>query len=409
MEELRNERIRNNLSREERLRRKRKRERRRQLQRNKFIALVFLLMLGIICVVNVATGDRKFSEKENRALEQRPQLTLSGIESGRWMEQYESYVSDQFTGRDFWVSLKSNLDLLSGKRKSNGVFKGKDHYLLEDIATPDETQMNANLTAMKEFQQTYKDIPMYMMLVPDAANIQADKLPKHAVTEDQNQQFTQIKDTLGDSFQWINVTDALNKHKSEDLYYRTDHHWTTLGAYYGYQELAASMNLDTGKQQELKPYAVTTEFNGTLSSTSGYETSYEEPIYIYAPDDLEKATQVVVNNVNEKKKTGTLYDTSKLKGKDKYALFLGGNYPMLDIRTTADSTDRLLIFKDSYANSLIPFLTDYYREIIVIDPRYYYDNIKDVMEENKITSVLFLYNGNTFVKDNSISGVLQND
>ena len=109
-------------------------------------------MLGIICVVNVATGDRKFSEKENRALEQRPQLTLSGIESGRWMEQYESYVSDQFTGRDFWVSLKSNLDLLSGKRKSNGVFKGKDHYLLEDIATPDETQMNANLTAMKEFQ-----------------------------------------------------------------------------------------------------------------------------------------------------------------------------------------------------------------------------------------------------------------
>ena len=214
MEELRNERIRNNLSREERLRRKRKRERRRQLQRNKFIALVFLLMLGIICVVNVATGDRKFSEKENRALEQRPQLTLSGIESGRWMEQYESYVSDQFTGRDFWVSLKSNLDLLSGKRKSNGVFKGKDHYLLEDIATPDETQMNANLTAMKEFQQTYKDIPMYMMLVPDAANIQADKLPKHAVTEDQNQQFTQIKDTLGDSFQWINVKDVLNKHKS---------------------------------------------------------------------------------------------------------------------------------------------------------------------------------------------------
>lgn len=116
------------------------------------------------------------------------------------MEQYESYVSDQFTGRDFWVSLKSNLDLLSGKRKSNGVFKGKDHYLLEDIATPDETQMNANLTAMKEFQQTYKDIPMYMMLVPDAANIQADKLPKHAVTENQNSSLHRIKDTLWMTF-----------------------------------------------------------------------------------------------------------------------------------------------------------------------------------------------------------------
>ena len=150
-------------------------------------------------------------------------------------------------------------------------------------------------------------------------------------------------------------------------------------------------------------------FNGTLSSTSGYETGYEEPIYIYAPDNLKNATEAVVNNVNEKKKTATLYDTSKLKGKDKYALFLGGNYPILDIKTTADSTDRLLIIKDSYANSLIPFLIPYYREIVVVDPRYYYDDIEKVMKKDNITSVLFLYNGNTFVKDNSISGVLQND
>ena len=145
------------------------------------------------------------------------------------------------------------------------------------------------------------------------------------------------------------------------------------------------------------------------ASTSGYETGYEEPIYIYAPDNLKNATEAVVNNVNEKKKTATLYDTSKLKGKDKYALFLGGNYPILDIKTTADSTDRLLIIKDSYANSLIPFLIPYYREIVVVDPRYYYDDIEKVMKKDNITSVLFLYNGNTFVKDNSISGVLQND
>ena len=124
---------------------------------------------------------------------------------------------------------------------------------------------------------------------------------------------------------------------------------------------------------------------------------------------LKNATEAVVNNVNEKKKTATLYDTSKLKGKDKYALFLGGNYPILDIKTTADSTDRLLIIKDSYANSLIPFLIPYYREIVVVDPRYYYDDIENVMKKDNITSVLFLYNGNTFVKDNSISGVLQND
>lgn len=169
------------------------------------------------------------------------------------------------------------------------------------------------------------------------------------------------------------------------------------------------MKLDTSKTSDMKPYAVTNAFNGTLASTSGYETGYEEPIYIYAPDNLKNATEAVVNNVNEKKKTATLYDTSKLKGKDKYALFLGGNYPILDIKTTADSTGRLLIIKDSYANSLIPFLIPYYREIVVVYPRYYYDDIEKVMKKDNITSVLFLYNGNTFVKDNSISGVLQND
>lgn len=388
---------------------RKKRERRREVQRNKVIGLIFIVMMVAFCGVNLMTGDREFSSKENRTLEQKPELTFSGIESGRWMEQYESYVSDQFAGRDFWVSLKSRVDLLAGKRKSNGVFKGKDSYLLEDIAIPDEDQLQENLSAMKQFQKQYKDIPMYMMLVPNAANIESDKLPGYAVTADQDQQFQQIQSTLENAFTWVDAGSILKKHKSEELYYHTDHHWTTLGAYYGYQALAETMKLDTSKAPKMKSYAVTNSFNGTLSSTSGYETGYEEPIYIYAPENLKNSTQVVVNNVNEKKKTATLYDPSKLKEKDKYALFLGGNYPILDIKTTADSTDRLLLVKDSYANSLIPFLTSYYREIIVVDPRYYYDDISDVMEKHDITSVLFLYNGNTFVKDNSISGVLQND
>ena len=371
--------------------------------------MIFIVILFLFCVVNLVTGDREFSSGENRTLEQKPRLTVSGIESGRWMKQYESYVSDQFAGRDFWVSFKSSIDLLMGKRKSNGVFKGKDDYLLEDIALPDEEQLNANLEAMKKFREQYKEISMYIMLVPNAANVEADKLPGYAVTADQEKQFEHIQNTLGSAFNWVNVDDILKKHKSEEIYYRTDHHWTTLGAYYGYQALAEAMKLDTTKAPEMKAYAVTNSFNGTLSSTSGYETGYKEPIYIYAPEDRENAVQVVLNNVNEKKKIATLYDTSKLKEKDKYALFLGGNYPLLEIKTTADTTDRLLLVKDSYANSLIPFLTSYYREIIVIDPRYYYDDISEVMKENDITSVVFLYNGNTFVKDNSISGVLQND
>ena len=168
-------------------------ERRREVHRNKLAAVIFVIMMIAFCVVNLATGDREFSATENRALEQRPELTISGIESGRWMEQYESYVSDQFAGREF---------------------KGKDHYLLEDIAKPDEDQMKENLSAMKMFQKQYKDIPMYMMLVPNAANIESDKLPGYAVTENQEKQFKAIHSTLGSVYTWVDVSDILKKHRS---------------------------------------------------------------------------------------------------------------------------------------------------------------------------------------------------
>ncbi len=385
-------------------------ERRSKKQRSlQIMALLFAGVLAIICVTNLITKDKKYSEKENRMLEQKPELTWSGIEGGSYMERYETYKSDQFAGRDFWVTLKTNLELLMGKRESNGVFKGKKSYLLEDIAQPNEEQMADNLNAIKTFGDTYKEVPIYMMLVPNAANILSDKLPGLAVTENQSKEFEEIKEALGSGIQWVDVQKALKKHKDEEIYYHTDHHWTTLGAYYGYQELADTMKLDTSKAPKLKPYAVANDFNGTLSAVSGYESGYKEPIYIYAAEKSEEEIPVVVNYVDEKKKTATLYDSTKLTGKDKYAVFLGGNYSMIDIRTTSESKDRLLLIKDSYANCMIPFLTPYYREIIVIDPRYYYGDIHKIMKENKITSVLFLYNGNTFVEDNSISGVLSND
>lgn len=386
---------------------KEKRKRRTKLNIRRASALLFIVLLFGISVINLLTKDRSFSERENRVLEQSPDVTLAGIESGRFMDQYESYKADQFAGRDIWVSLKTNVDYLFGKRESNGIFKGKRKYLLEDITVPKEEELSRNLEAIKSFQKEYPDVPAYMMLVPNAANVMSDKLPMLAVTEDQTAQFADIRKTLGDAVNWIDVEKTLKKHRDEKLYYHTDHHWTTLGAYYAYQTLTDEMGLDKSQAPKWKAYAVTKTFNGTLSASSGYETGYGEPIYIYSAKNTKDNPQVVVNYVDEQEKKATLYDTSKLTGKDKYALFLGGNSAMIDIRTNADSTDRLLLLKDSYANCLIPFLTAHYREIIVIDPRYYYGDIHKVMEENKITSILYVYNGNTFVEDNSINGVLE--
>lgn len=378
----------------------------RQFSVNRAAALLFIGMLAVVCIFNFITRDKEFSDKENRVLEQKPRLTASGIESGRFMDQYESYKSDQFAGRNLWVSLKTNMDLLIGKRDSNGVFKGKDSYLLEDIAQADENQLAKNLEAMKSFRKKYPGKSFYMLLVPNAANVLSDELPSFAVTENQSEQFQEIQAQLGEDFTWVDVQKILKKHKDKFIYYHTDHHWTTLGAYYAYEELAKTMGLDTSKSPELKPYAVTGDFNGTLSAVSGYESGFKEPIYIYSAEKVKDNPEVVVNYVEEQKKTASLYDSSKLKERDKYAVFLGGNYPIISIKTAGESKERLLLIKDSYANCLIPFLLPYYREIIVIDPRYYSGDINKVMKENRIGSVLFLYNGNTFMEDNSISGVL---
>lgn len=384
-----------------------KENRKKRMRARKAAALLLIAMTALICLINLLSRDKEFSEKENRMLAQRPELTWSSIESGRFMTQYESYKSDQFAGRNLWVSLKTYADLLSGKRKSNGVFKGKDHYLLEDIK-PMQEQTEGNLEAIRDFAAQYPDLPVYMALAPNAANVLSEKLPALAVTEDQEAQFQQIKETLGSGVTWIDLHKALKSHRDEDIYYHTDHHWTTLGAYYGYGAIAQTLELDVSKTDNLKPYAVTGEFNGTLSSTSGYESGYREPIYIYTAQNPEDNVGVVIQDTDGQSKTATFYDASKLEEKDKYALFLGGNYGKLDIRTTADSSARLLLFKDSYANCMLPFLAAHYREIVVIDPRYYYGDISQEIKDYDFDQALFLYNGNTFMEDNSISGVLTN-
>ena len=102
----------------------------------------------------------------------------------------------------------------------------------------------------------------------------------------------------------------------------------------------------------------------------------------------------------------SLYDRAKLAEKNQYEVFFGGNHARVDIRTTADTGRTLLLFKDSYANCLMQFLYPYYDHIILIDPRYYYDNVESVISREQVTDVLFLYNANTYFEDTSLADVL---
>lgn len=379
-----------------------KKDRQRKVQ-EKLVGIIFILTLFLFLIINVIVPDREKSVQENRMLATKPKFRLSSLISGDYDEKFEAYMDDQFVGRDMWRKLKVTVDRIGGSRLENGVYIGTNGQLLEQIEVADENHLAANIKAIKSFSESQSKIPVRMMLVPDAANVLNHSLPLLAKPEDQTQMFSMVRKDLGDSVEWIDVSTELNKHKTEKIYYKTDHHWTTLGAFYAFQAAAPSLGIEGDLSGKYVSYAVSDSFNGMLASKSGVNLGEKEQIDIYVP--TEEDTDLIVDYVDEGKRSTSLYDSSKLKEKDQYTVFLGGNSSLLDIRTVSTSTKRLLLVKDSFANSFIPFLTPYYREIVVVDPRYYSGTINDLMDSYRISEVLFLYSGNTFFKDNNISGV----
>ena len=272
------------------------------------------------------------------------------------------------------------------------------NYLMEPPADP--PQDSRNVEAVNAFAARHTDLRLNMAVIPNAACILADKLPKNAPVRDQSADLTALAGSLqGISF--LNVSAALSAHMDGQLYYRTDHHWTSLGARYAFEAMAEKLGIPQ-PVQNYDTYTVSTTFEGTLASRSGSHAAYDT-VELYVPQtDIE----YYVSYGDAAETSATIYDRSALDQKDKYTVFFGGNYPRVDVYTTAETDKTLLLFKDSYANCLMQFLYPYYDHIILIDPRYYYDNVESVISREQVTDVLFLYNANTYFEDTSLADVL---
>ena len=196
----------------------------------------------------------------------------------------------------------------------------------------------------------------------------------------------------------MDVTKTLKRHSSRYLYYKTDHHWTSLAAAYAYQEIAPVMNLYNPDLDSYTVYTVSDSFEGTLSSKAGSHAA-RDTVEIYVPDTNIEYFVSYPDGTDIR----SFYNRNALNQKDHYTVFFGGNYSRLDITATADTGRNLLIFKDSYANCLVPFLYPYFDHITMIDPRYYYDNVDLAIRSENITDVLFLYNLDTFLADVLVS------
>ncbi|WP_066496768.1 DHHW family protein [Abyssisolibacter fermentans] len=365
---------------------------------NKIIVIMFIIFLVSINIFNLLTPDKIFSETENRMLAKAPKFSMKNLLSGKFTDKFEEYVTDQFTFRDFWVSVKSDIEILTLKTENNGIYFGKDGYLLEDYKKPDE-QLIENVKSINNFYNKNPNILTHFLLVPNSVKIYEEKLPLFASPFNQIDTINKVKASLDQNINFIDVYEKLNSKKDEYIYFKTDHHWTTRGAYYAYQVFAKQSGFEAYNIDDFNIETVSSNFYGTFYSRSNNRHVNHDLIEIFRPKfDIDYKVNYLDNN----KSSDSLYEYSYLDKKDKYSLFLDGNHALLSIKTNVNNGKKLIIFKDSYSHCFIPFLANHYEEIHVIDLRYYKLNIYDYIEEHQITEALFLYNVNTFSDDKTI-------
>ena len=353
---------------------------------------VFLAFIGVCFVLHLALPDKSFSGRES--LQTAPKFSLSAVASGRFMEQAEAYVSDQFPFRDGWIALKARSELLSGKDSNNGVFLCENETLIEPYTAPETAALEFGLDAVNALAE-HANVPVYFALIPAANEIWSDLLPDGAPNDSQ-------RETIGHAYDYVNcetidLYSTLYAHRDEPIFYRTDHHWTTLGAYYGYTALAEAMGFAPAPLDAYRETMVTDEFYGTAWSDSGFAWVQPDSISAY----VEQGETRIMNYPQGVPLEGALYDESYLDGIDKYSYFFGGNTALITVET-GHAGPKLLILRDSYMDSLSPFLFAHFSEIHILDLRYYHTSTKAYLEQHDFDSVLVCYSVKNFVEDSNI-------
>ena len=359
--------------------------------------VIFMVLLLGLAGKEALSHQRTYSPVEKRELQTRPEISITKVLDGRFQKKYESYLRDQFPGRDHWVSFQTDMELFMGKNEMHNVYIGKNHYLLEHYTEKefDPQQISKNLQALEKFVGKAKqNADVHVMMVPTKSWVLREKLPAFAPHYKEQKFYDALQQKLEKEDVLISVEPVLDAHKEEEIYYRTDHHWTTLGAWYAYEQYTKAVGGDLQRAQGKKKFrCISKDFYGTTYAKINYARQADK-IEIYEPADKLR----VVYNMGEKK-TKTLYDVSFLKTADQYSVFTGGNQAVLEITGGIKNGKTLLLIKDSFANSILPFLAEDYEKLVVVDLRQLNVSGDRLLEMFSPTDILILYNSAQFAQD----------
>lgn len=364
-----------------------------------FITVLFCLFTFGFGAALILSPSRDFSDQENRYLSQFKAPTLDTVRSGEFMEDFEDYVTDQFPLRDQWIQLKALLERALGKRENNKVYFGTDgQTLFAHFKAPGAEELEQKVGFVNKLGDNL-DVPVYFSLVPDKSLVWADRLPDNAPNVDDGSTIENARELCGDNVAYIDLRDALGR--EDDAFYRTDHHWTTMGAYQGYLALMWGMG-DGGGIYDYPLTLRSDSFYGTTYSASGAGWVEPDSIYSIIPEGGTKGGVTVTGYPEGEPIESSLYHPEKLEVKDKYAFFLGGNQPLCVIENPDAQGGRLLVIRDSYSDSLAPFLAEEFQEVHLFDLRYNNVSLKKYVADHGIDQVLVLYSAANFSTDKNL-------
>lgn len=361
---------------------------------------VFSILVIIFTVIDIINSPNEFSELENRKLSQMPILSLKSYIDTSFSSDYEKYINDQFFLRDNWIDLKSRIEYLLGKRENNDIIFGKENYLFKKFTTFNDEMLENNLNSIITFTNNYnKEVDFF--IIPNSYAVYDELTPRYLPLVDQLSLINSINSYLSlksnDHINTINVAEELLKNKDDYIYYKTDHHWTSYGAYLAYLTYMDYLGLEIVDINNLEKITIN-NFLGTY---------YNRSKYFKADSDFITYYNILGLHIEiDGKEQLSLMDLDKFKGSDKYSAFLWGNNGLTKVINENISEERkgssILIFKDSYANSFIQFLSYNYEIIDIIDLRYFKESIRNFMKDKDYNEILIMYSFNNLSTDINI-------
>lgn len=372
------------------------------------MVIVFCLLLFGGAIATMLLPDKENSVMENRELAQKPEFSVKNFLKGNYQKKYETYLSDQFFLRDQWVNLSSGMQYFSGKKEINNVYLGKEGYLLEKNTEEDfdKEQIKENIAFLSSFlndtEEFYGKEHVSCIMIPSKAEALSNRLPAFAKATDQSEVLEALKSKLSYSDMLLDVKEILQKHQKEYIYYRTDHHWTTLGAYYAFQEWAEKTG--QAKAYPLKDYQreiAFEDFYGTTYNRVHVPVKADSVELFHSPDEKE----VYINMDDGEQEADSFYFRDEaLEGFNRYNVFFSKNTFKIEVNTEAKRKKTLLLVKDSFANCFVPFLTEDYDRVIMIDYRYGKVSAGNILSDYEdITDVLVMFNTEKFMQNTKLA------